>query len=783
MLSRVRTVGPAASLAVAAAAFAQAGAVCDPDPCFVGCGKAHALMARMQAGLPISEQGAPPVFADREAPGATDLISVNLDIEIDPAVSANITGSNEMVVRSTGNGLTQFTFMLRSQFSVTQVLVDGSPVGLPTAPGANSYARTITLPHAYNTNDQFTVKIFYNGLAVSRGFGSIEFGTQNGQPLASTLSEAYYAATWWPVKDGDVFLPGDNGDKCVGSIAVTAPSTLNTVSNGVRGTPEVLSGGRTRYRWSSTYPTAPYLWFFSTTNYNVWTQTYSYPLPGGGTGTMPVEFAVYPTDDTPANRTAWEKCLQMMATYRPIYGEYPFVNEKYGIYEFPFSGGMEHQTYTGMGGFWESVNAHELGHQWWGDNVTCKTWNHIWLNEGFATYTEALWEERKPGSTGLPSLKSAMAARRPAQNTDTVYVTDANVANMNRVFSSTYSYNKGAWAQHMLRHTVGDASFFGGLQAYRAAYTGQGATTENYRDVMAGYSGKNLDQFFSQWIYGVGAPAYAYGWQTTTINGQNYLKLSLRQTQATASGANGKFSMPVDVSITRAGGTTLAVADNTARTQNFLFAIPAAATAVTLDPDDWILNDGKTSEAYQAGSARLVSASPMPGATVGAGPSLVRMWLSESVSSPASNFTVTGPSGAVPFSLGISGSPSVATLTFSGPLAPGAYTVGLSRVTTLNGSLGVDGEIVSNTLPSGDGLDGGPISYSFTVGVACNDIDFNNDGLFPDTADIDDFLSVFSGGACSSGACDPIDFNNDGLFPDTADIDSFLSVFSGGPCL
>ncbi len=741
------------------------------------------LMARARAGLPTMEHGGPVVFTDREAPGATDLISVNLDIEVNPTGSL-ISGSNEMVVRSTANGLTQFTFMLRSQFTVSQVLVDGSPVALPTGPGANSYARTITLPRTFNANEQFTVKVFYSGTAVSRGFGSIEFQTQGGQPIITTLSEAYYAGTWWPVKDGDVFLPGDNGDKFVGSFAITAPSTLNTVSNGVRGATEVLSGGRTKYRWSTAYPTAPYLWFFSTTNYNVWTQNYSYPLTGGGTGSMPVEFAIYPGSDTPANRTAWEKCLQILPVFRTTYGEYPFVNEKYGMYQFPFGGGMEHQTYTGMGGFWESVNAHELAHQWWGDNVTCKTWNHIWLNEGFATYSEALWEERKPGSSGLPALKAAMAARRPSQNTSTVYVSDADVANMNRIFSSIYSYNKGAWAQHMLRHTVGDADFFEGLQAYRAMYEGQGATTENYRDAMEGVAGRDLDQFFAQWIYGVGAPSYAYGWQNATINGQNYLKLSLRQTQATTSGANNKFSMPIDVAVTHTGGTLVAVADNTARTQHFLIPVPSAASAVAIDPDDWILLDAKTSEAYQAGSARLVAAAPVPGATVSSGPAFARLWLSETVSPVTSNFSVTGPGGAVPFTLSTSGSPTVVTLTFSSALAQGSYTVAMNNLPTLNGSLGVDGEIVSNALPSGDGLDGGPAVFSFTVGTACNDIDFNNDGLFPDTADIDDMLSVFSGGPCSTGpACDPIDFNNDGLFPDTADIDSFLSVFSGGPCL
>src|SRR5262249_15754047 len=154
--------------------------------------------------------------------------------------------------------------------------------------------------------------------------------------------------------------------------------------------------------WLTNYKTAPYLWFFSSTNYNQWSRTYTYQLPGGGTGTMPVEFSIYPASDTAANRAAWEKVVDMLGVFSQLFGEYPFVGEKYGIYQFPFAGGMEHQTYTGQGTFVEYVTAHELGHQWWGDNVTCRTWNHIWLNEGFATYCEALWEEFKPGSTGQP---------------------------------------------------------------------------------------------------------------------------------------------------------------------------------------------------------------------------------------------------------------------------------------------------------------------------------------------------------------------------------------------
>ena len=478
-----------------------------------GCGKANALALRHAAGQPVAD--APAGFTAREALTDTDLISVDLDMELD-IPNEEISGSNEMVVASRVNGLTEFTFMLRSNFTVTQVLVNGAPAAPPVSVG--SYGRRVTLDRAYAAGEQFTVKVFYDGPAVSRGFGSIEFTTQNGQPLVSALSEPYYAATWWPVKDGDFAQPGDNGDKSIGRIAVTAPSTLKSVANGLLEGIDALPGGRTRYRWRTDYPTATYLYTFSTTNYNQWTQNYVYPLPGGGTGTMPVEFSIYPASDTPANRTAWERCIPMLSAFRGVFGEYPFIDEKYGIYQFPFGGGMEHQTYTGQTSFGESLTAHELAHQWWGNAVTCKTWNDIWLNEGFATYGEAIWEERKPGSSGPPALRNAMNARRPAATDDTVYVTD--VSNLGRIFSGTFTYRKGGWVVHMLRGVVGDAHFFDGLAAYRSAFEGDAATTADLRTVMETVSGRSLADFFDQWVYRIGAPSYAYGFQNVTINGQ-----------------------------------------------------------------------------------------------------------------------------------------------------------------------------------------------------------------------------------------------------------------------
>lgn len=328
-----------------------------------GCGKAHALIARLRAGLEPSDDDRG--GGDREALGDTDLLHSALDIEIVPA-TATITGTNTMTVQSKVEGLTQFTFRLRNQFTITAALLNGTtPVQVTST---STTTRMAMLDRPYHADEVFTLMIAYTGVAVPKGFGSIEFTSQNGQPLIFTLSEPYYAYTWWPIKDGDMGDPGDNSDKMTVELAVTAPDALRTISNGLLQGVDVLPGGRTRYRWATNYPIATYLICFSSTNYNQWTKTYDY-----GTGTMPVEFSIFPTDDTPGHRAAWEKCVDMLAVYRTIYGLYPFINEKYGIYEFGFGGGMEHQTYTGEGTFSENVTAHELSHQWWGDNVTCKT--------------------------------------------------------------------------------------------------------------------------------------------------------------------------------------------------------------------------------------------------------------------------------------------------------------------------------------------------------------------------------------------------------------------------
>ncbi len=740
-----------------------------------GCGKAHALWLRAKAGLEIGEGvNNAPSYGDREAFTDTDLLSNDLDIEIVPgAVSPapNIIGSNTMRVRSTVNGLTQFTFMLRSNYTISSILINGTTSATATVPAANSYARTITLNRAYNAGEEFTVRIAYSGVAASRGFGSIEFQTTSaGNPVIATLSEAYFAATWFPAKDGDFAQPGNNDDKSTWKIAITAPSNLRSVSNGVLLGTDSIAGGKIRYRWQTNYPMATYLAAFCSTVYNTWTRTYNYPLPGGGTGSMPVEFNIYPSSDTAGNRAAWERTLDMLPVFRNVYGEYPFVNEKYGIYQFPFGGGMEHQTNSGQGTFDEGVTAHELAHQWWGDDVTCKTWNDIWLNEGFATYSEALWYERKAGSAGLPALFSAMAARRPSAITDSVYVYNANIGNMNRIFSSTYSYRKGAWVLHMLRKLVGDQTFFDGLAEYRAAFTGRGATTQDFRSVMSAQSGIDLTDYFQQWVFGPGAPAYTYSWVGVNLHGRPYLRLRIDQTQDATWGVGGAFKMPVDVKMTTASGSTTTTVQNTLRSQYFLVPAPATVTGVTLDEFDWILNTGKTSTGYVPGPPKIVETIPAPTETISSPNTVtqVEVAFSDAIIATAAAFTVTGPTGSVPFTYNASGSPTRAILTFAGALPAGAYTVNVATSVTAN-SQALDGEITGTTLPSGNGAAGGAASWQFTVSNPCT-ADYNSDGAV-DGDDVIEFFTEWDAGSA--------DFNADGS-TDGDDVIAFFGAWDNG---
>ena len=269
------------------------------------------------------------------------------------------------------------------------------------------------------------------------------------------------------------------------------------------------------------YPIAQYLISIAVTNYEKYVNYFHYSN-NGVPDSMPITHYLYP-GKLSSIKAQLDETPNMIKVFSERYGLYPFIKEKYGHAEFGWGGSMEHQTCTSMGvnTFKQYIISHELSHQWFGDKVTCKTWRDIWLNEGFANYSEAVYFEAIGGKTSYDNeitfeMKSAKKA------VGSVYVQD--ISSAGNIFNYNRTYAKGECVLHMLRGVVGDSTFFHILRAYdsdpQLAYNS--ATTEDFKRVAENVSGMDLNYFFSEWIYGENYPKYTYNWSLDEISSSNY---------------------------------------------------------------------------------------------------------------------------------------------------------------------------------------------------------------------------------------------------------------------
>jgi aminopeptidase N len=659
--------------------------------------KARRLRAELTARALDDVTGDP---QEDETNGETDVRHVSLDLDVQPS-AATLAGRATLTVASRRAALDRFRVRLASAFTVDAVRSDGADAAWRRLDDATL---EVTLAPPVPLDAEFTVEVVYHGTPPTGASSGILFTSHWVTSVVATLSEPWFAYTWWPGKD-------DNRDKSTFELAVTVPAALRVVANGRLAETSSLPGGRTRTRWVTDYPIVPYLVAFAATNYARYAVTYE-----RDGRTMPVEFYLYPESDTASTRAAWQLAVPMLDVYGDLFGTYPFMDDKYAIYQFPWSGGMEHQTATGQGGlsaFAESLTAHELAHQWWGDEVTCATWHDIWLNEGFATYSEALWREHRPGG-GAADLTARMLAIAPAEPTGSVWVFDSS--DPSRLFDWNLSYAKGAWVLHMLRHVVGDDTFRAALAEYRRRYAGSSATTEELRAVVEQVAGRDLEWFFAAWVYGSGAPSYRVGWRPVAAAGRDWVELHLRQVQ---SASHAVFPMPLDVVVREGAGDVAQVVWNDAREEHLLLAVDAPATAVTLDPDHWVLRQALVDVPFVAGPPKVVASSPAPGGRVAAGIlDAVRVTFHAPVAATAADVELTGRrTGKVTVSAGLDAVATTLTVTPAAALPPDDYTLTVrDTVTSAESGARLDGEL-AGALPSGDGVPGGDAVLAFTVAL------------------------------------------------------------------
>jgi aminopeptidase N len=502
----------------------------------------------------------------------------HVDLQITPdLVARTIDAMSTLSITMTEAGRTSIDVDLRDALTVTAVLLDGVPTTF-----AQSFEQVeVSLPSPSAIEDQHEVHLSYNGRPAAVGNKSMRWLSHSSTPIMYTLSTPYSTSSttvipishlWRPCKD----VPND---KSTYSCALTVPADMTGVSNGLLTSTVDHGNGTKTFHWEHNFPVAPYLITVAVTNFVEIQDEYV-----GDGGSSPIRHYAWPEDLADAT-SDWSVTVPQMEVLAEAFGEYPFLGDKFGNYETTSGPAVEHQTavstpnsiVTGNGIF-DWINVHEIAHMWFGDCLTVADWDHVWLAEGAASYSEAIWRD----SIGGPgTLRDYMLNMDSGPYAGTVvappYVWNSIV------------YDKGAWIFHMLRHILGDATFFQTIQDYHATHAyGNVVTSDLIAATEAAYGG-SMDWFFDPWIYETGRPDYLYEWSVApSATGGMAMALFVEQVQ---SESYPTYTMPIDVVITTASGSETVVVMNSQRREAFSIPVAEMPISVALDPDDWILAD------------------------------------------------------------------------------------------------------------------------------------------------------------------------------------------------
>ena len=489
-----------------------------------------------------------------------------LELTIDPAIR-EISGTVTTWFTAV-EPIQDVAFDLRDELEVAQVLHHGNALSFNRA----DHVLTVQLPGLLAEGELDSLTIEYAGVPPETGFGSFVQTDHAGAPVIWTLSEPYGARDWWPCKQ-DLNDKADSLD-----VWVTVPAGQRVASNGLLEAEEPQGAGWVRHRWVHRYPINYYLVAFAVTNYEAYSDLV--PLPEGD---VEVLNYVYPEGLASAQQET-PRLIAQMQLFNALFGTYPFINEKYGHAQFSWGGGMEHQTMSFMGGFSYELMAHELAHQWFGNKVTCGSWEDIWLNEGFATYLSGLCYEYLEPVWWMPFKRGRrdLVISQPGGS-----VRCMDTTQVSSIFNGRLSYAKGAFLVHMLRWVTGDSAFYAGCRNYLndPELAHASAVTAELQAHLEASSGVDLDGFMADWYAGEGYPTYSAEW-SQDLDGTVALQLS----QSTSHPSVDFFEMPVPIHFKNAIWDTVVVVDHNFSGQLFTLPLPYQVDSALIDPDIWILS-------------------------------------------------------------------------------------------------------------------------------------------------------------------------------------------------
>ncbi len=397
-------------------------------------------------------------------------------------------------------------------------------------------------------------------------------------------------------EDTHYYLPTYDypNDRLTTETILTVPTSWITVSNGKLINVSDAGKGLKTWYWKESVPSSTYLITVVAGEFDEVKETWhgipvTYYAPKGRGDRLAVNYG-----RTPA----------MMELFSKKFGvDYPW--EKYAqvmVDDF-VAGGMENSSATTNNGTslvhpklapeyvagQDELISHELGHQWFGDLVTCKDWGDVWLNEGFATFLEAVWTESRYGKdqadyqrweNAREWLGSHNLWSKPIVRHD---FDDSSEFDEN-------AYDKGGWVLYMLRHQMGEDAFYRGLKHYLEVNRGKNVVTADLAKAIEEATQTNVDQFFSQWLYGAGAPRFELSY--VYDGGKHQVMLTVKQTQK-VEGRVGLFRVPVEVEITTATGPKLYNVTASKDKQTFFLPADSAPLMVLFDKGGQVLKSAE----------------------------------------------------------------------------------------------------------------------------------------------------------------------------------------------
>jgi len=468
--------------------------------------------------------------------------------------------------------------------AISQIRLNGVPT---------SFSRSGTAVKAFvgaSSGQTFSLEIDYSGNPPTAqtnplGGSGITAGSSPswGNKVVWTLSEPFSAMEWFPCKQSLT----DKADSSF--VSITVPDTCKAGSNGVLTSIDTLGNGFLKFNWQHRHPIDFYLISIAVAKY----VDYSFYInPVGAPQPILVQNYIYNNPQTLPNfLDEINETGDFIELFYEDFGPYPFEDEKYGHCMAPISGGMEHQTMTTQGFFEKKLTAHELGHQWWGNNVTCASWCDIWINEGFASYSEYLMLENLYPAEKAQHMVD-VHQNVMSQSGGSVWVLDS--LNEARIFSGRLTYDKGAGIVHTLRFLINnDSLFFEGLRAFQLAYKESTAKGVEFKDFMSSYTGINLDVFFEQWYFGEGYPTYSIRWKQVDQDVLVEISHSASKPSVTPT-----FTNDIQLFFNRIGQTDTIIRFPITSNSEF-FTIPnlgilSSTSTITVDPSNWVINNTGT---------------------------------------------------------------------------------------------------------------------------------------------------------------------------------------------